>query len=223
MKGLLTKDFLVLKKQYMAGLLTFILAIVSLFLFRQIGIFIGMTIFTLTMSFVMLNSMTQDQKNHGWEYLFTLPIKRSDYVNEKYGLFMFIIADATIIMYVITLLTNKMMNWHLNYKGIFSRVYLVAILTVAFIGILIFCQMKYGPDIIQTLMSMVGAVVAVVVGAIYAAVKYTDWGKKTFNHVYQYFIDHGSFMFLFWLTIIVLVILAISIYQSKRVIKNKEL
>lgn len=80
MKGLLIKDFLLMKnyKKVMLFMLT-------------IGIFVGMNDISFAAGYILIfvsilsmSTITYDEANHGLNTLFTLPITRSDYVKEKY-------------------------------------------------------------------------------------------------------------------------------------------
>lgn len=80
MKGLLIKDFLLMKnyKQVMLFMLI-------------IGIFVGMNDISFASGYILvfvsilsMSTITYDEANHGLNTLFTLPISKSDYVKEKY-------------------------------------------------------------------------------------------------------------------------------------------
>ena len=80
MKGLLIKDFLLMKnyKQVMLFMLV-------------IGIFLGMNDISFAAGYILIfvsilsmSTITYDEANHGLNTLFTLPISKSDYVKEKY-------------------------------------------------------------------------------------------------------------------------------------------
>lgn len=80
MKGLLIKDFLLMKnyKQVMLFMLV-------------IGIFLGMNDISFAAGYILIfvsilsmSTITYDEANHGLKTLFSLPISKSDYVKEKY-------------------------------------------------------------------------------------------------------------------------------------------
>lgn len=96
MKGLLIKDFLLMKnyKQVMLFMLV-------------IGIFLGMNDISFAagyilifVSIVSMSTITYDEANHGLNTLFTLPISKSDYVKEKY-LFSLIITGIGFMLVLI--------------------------------------------------------------------------------------------------------------------------
>ena len=96
MKGLLIKDFLLMKnyKKVMLFMLT-------------IGIFVGMNDISFASGYILvfvsilsMSTITYDEANHGLNTLFTLPITRSDYVKEKY-LFSLIITGSGFVLVTI--------------------------------------------------------------------------------------------------------------------------
>ena len=80
MKGLLIKDFLLMKNYKKVAMFMLI-----------IGIFVGMNDISFASGYILvfvsilsMSTITYDEANHGLNTLFTLPISKSDYVKEKY-------------------------------------------------------------------------------------------------------------------------------------------
>lgn len=80
MKGLLIKDFLLMKNYKKVMLFMLV-----------IGIFLGMNDISFASGYILvfvsilsMSTITYDEANHGLNTLFTLPISKSDYVKEKY-------------------------------------------------------------------------------------------------------------------------------------------
>ena len=80
MKGLLIKDFLLMKNYKK----------IAMFMLT-IGIFVGMNDISFASGYILvfvsilsMSTITYDEANHGLKTLFTLPISKSDYVKEKY-------------------------------------------------------------------------------------------------------------------------------------------
>lgn len=82
MKGLFVKDFCLLKKQIAYLAIIFFIAIVNLFLTNS-SIFCITFISTVGYIF-SLNTISYDEYNNGYPFLFTLPISKKEYVQEKY-------------------------------------------------------------------------------------------------------------------------------------------
>jgi len=223
MKGLWVKDLLVLKKQKLAVFLTCMLAICSLVFFGQNGIMIGMAIFSATLSFIALNSLTFDQQNHGLMYLLTLPIQKKHYVIQKYLLLVFATLCFVVLMTIITGVFSEIAHWGLHFSYIFTRIYGVG---AAFLIIVILTaqyQIKNGPEKAQVAMSIIGAIVAIVIGAIVTAVKYTEWGNTIFNKMYTYYIDYGSLPFVVLFTIVGIIVIGTSCKTSIRTLETMEI
>jgi len=223
MKGLWVKDLLVLKRQMLAAVITFVLAIFSLAFFGQNGVMIGMAIFSVTLSFVILNSLTFDQQNHGLMYLFTMPFNKKQYVVQKYLLLLFSTICSVLLMTIITGLFSEIVNWNLDFSNTFTRIYVVG---VAVLIVLIFItqyQIKYGPEKVQVAMSMIGAIVVVGAGGIIAFVKYTALGGKIYNEIYSYYTDYGSLPFLILFTIVGALAISTSCKKSIRTIETMEI
>lgn len=223
MKGLWTKDLLALKKQKLAVILTFILAIFSLAFWGQNGIMIGMAIFSITVSFVILNSLTLDQQNHGLMYLLTMPFKKKQYVIQKYLLLLFTTICSVVLMTIITEIYSKIANWNLNFSDVFTRVYSVGVVVLLILILTTQYQIKNGPEKAQVAMSMIGAIVVVVVGGIIALVKYTEFGDKIFNHIYTYYLDHGSLPFVILFTIVGTIVVITSCIKSIKTLETMEI
>lgn len=223
MKGLWIKDLLVLKKQKLAVLITLILAIFSLAFFGQKGIMIGMGIFSVTVSFIILNSLTLDQQNHGLMYLLTMPFKKKQYVTQKYLLLLFVAICSVVLMTIISTIFSIIANWNIDFLDIFTRVYGVGVAILLILIITTQYQIKNGPEKAQVAMSMIGAIVAVVVGGVIALIKYTEFGEKLFNKIYIYYIDYGSFPFLIFFTIVGAIVVSISCLKSIKTLETMEI
>ncbi len=95
MKGLLIKDFNLLKKRG-----SILLVCILVFTVYQLGEFnseaaVGFA--TLMVGIFSLTTITYDEYENGMPFLFTLPIRKVDYVREKY-IFGFLIATVTWII-----------------------------------------------------------------------------------------------------------------------------
>ena len=83
-RGLLEKDFRLFFRQ--GGNLFFVLAFVALFFTlteKETATFIAIYIPSVIAVYVG-NTISYDENNHGYMYLFSLPVNRKVYVREKY-------------------------------------------------------------------------------------------------------------------------------------------
>ena len=162
MKGLLVKDF-----QYMLTQKTFFIMIITLgialsFLTASAGFVVGYIVFIL--GFFTLNTITFDEMDNGFAYLFTLPISRKTDVLEKYIFGIFASAIATVIAVALGVASNAIIHQgdttdilitgavsfglvcvflalnlpiHLRFQGEKARMVLI-MLMAAFLGIVVF-------------------------------------------------------------------------------------
>ena len=82
MKGLLVKDIKYIKHQVNFFLLLFLIAIGVSFSSKEGSFIIGYL--TFITSLFVLTTISYDEFNNGYAFLFTLPFSRKEYVIEKY-------------------------------------------------------------------------------------------------------------------------------------------
>lgn len=214
MKGLWIKDLYVIKKQAVAMVITFVLSVFCLMFFNKLGIFVGMGIFAVTNSFIMLNSLTSDQQNNGMSYLLTLPFSKKQYVIEKYSLLIFTVAVSVVLVSGVSWLFSINLNWGLNFLEILARTYLVGLAVLVVLIITTQVQLKEGPEKAQLAMSIVGASVAVIVGGLFYLVKSTDFGIKWFGEILEYYYKYGFSPFIVLFTSVSALFIGFSLKKS---------
>ncbi len=82
MKGLLLKDFYIAKLQKTFGILILVMGIAFSFLWESPYYMVGFLTFIATI--FVLTTISYDEFDNGYAFLFTLPISRKLYVSEKY-------------------------------------------------------------------------------------------------------------------------------------------
>ncbi|MFD0896835.1 ABC-2 transporter permease [Loigolactobacillus binensis] len=206
MNGLWLKDLIVLKQQRLAFMLTFVLSTLCILAFRQIGVAIGMLIFALTIAFLMLSTVTFDQQNHGLRFLFTLPFTQRQYVRQKFLFLLATIAAGTVVMAVIGAGFNALFNWQVAAADIVFVTFAISISTFCILAITLQMQLANGPASAQVAMSLIGAIVAVLIGGCYVLIKFTSWGATVFQNLLQYYASDGSLVFIVALLLLGLVV-----------------
>lgn len=105
MKGLLVKDFALLKnqKQYFAS----ILIIALIFAVTGQNLYFVISYCTLITAFFSLSTIGYDEYNNGLFYLFTMPVSRKGYAVEKY-LFALLVGGVT---WIFTTLAAGIYTW----------------------------------------------------------------------------------------------------------------
>ncbi len=82
MKGLLIKDFKLLKNQGQFFGIIVLISILCMFLYDDVTF--AISYMAIIFSLFTLSTIGYDEYNNGMAYLFTLPFSRRDYVREKY-------------------------------------------------------------------------------------------------------------------------------------------
>lgn len=197
MKGLLIKDFQLLKSQkysYIPGL-----AIGVIFIFFGSNVTFAATYLSLILSTIAYSTINLDQYGNGMGYLMTLPVSRSSYVREKYLLDILVTLLSVIVAGLSTvaaafikhtafqsdeltaalltalvtsvLIQSVMIPVLLKFGAEKSRIALVVILgagyLIGFGGI--FLIKKFNMDVPQIIRRISAASVTVLVGCLFAA------------------------------------------------------
>ncbi|MBQ6559638.1 MAG: ABC-2 transporter permease [Erysipelotrichaceae bacterium] len=145
MKGLFMKDFLILKNQSKTLLMIFAIGIVMSLTFEPASLvfYIGMLGCLLA-----LGTISYDEADHGYAFLFSLPINRKSYVIEKY----LFILGSTVVFLAMSLVICGIMT----VMGIYDRQNLLeelpSMLLALLMIIIVVCditiplRLKYGSE-----------------------------------------------------------------------------
>lgn len=82
MKGLLIKDFMLLKNQRQFMIIVGVFCFIFMFMNEDISF--GISYMTVMFSMFTTSTISYDEYDNGMAYLFTLPVERKSYVKEKY-------------------------------------------------------------------------------------------------------------------------------------------
>lgn len=192
MKGLWIKDWLFLKSQWLAAVLTFALAIGALIVFKQTGIAVAMGIASLTMTFVMLATVTADQANHGISFLLTLPITAKQYARQKFTLLFLVDVGTIAVITGLSLGYRQLVDWSLKASTLIGYTVSVGLVIFLILGLSLAYQLRQGAQQAQVAMSITGGLVALILGGGFAAVKYTDWGLRLWLKIVANYAQHGG-------------------------------
>ncbi|MFR3687342.1 MAG: ABC-2 transporter permease [Enterococcus sp.] len=105
MKGLFVKDLHLLEKQKLFFLATIFLTVMNAYNLQPLVIVPLFTLFFVLS--IIFTTITLDEMNHGFSFLFTLPISRKKYVFQKY-LLSYISSLAAILLSVVIVLIMNM-------------------------------------------------------------------------------------------------------------------
>lgn len=144
MKGLLIKDIKLLVNQKNFFIMLFCIAFIMMATSNNYS-FIVMYI-TMVCSFFVLSSITYDEMDNGYTFLFTLPISKKRYVREKYVFGCLITFAAwvfstivSMIVQIITIPDTDVILWIFTCLGILGIGFI-------FISFMIPFELKFGND-----------------------------------------------------------------------------
>ena len=160
MRGLLEKDFRLLIRSKQSFICFFVLAVV-LGLASQ-GTFV-LAYFTFLMVALLTSTISYDELDHGFEFLFTLPVNRKLYVREKYVL---CIGGAAIGWLISVVLYFLMLNIHkvriLPGEEILKALTFLSI-AILFLSLMIPLQLKFGVEKSRFVMLGVSVAISVLI------------------------------------------------------------
>lgn len=171
MKGLLIKDLLLLKNQQRFFLLVFFMSAGMLLL--DVNSFFVINYVTLIFTMFTLSSISYDEFDNGFAYLFTLPITRNQYAAEKY-VFGFVTGGSA---WIIVTVFAVIMNFVRRGAGMLELVItalLYLFLSLLFMAVVVPVQLKFGTE--------KGRIVLIfIIGIIFAAAFIVVKAAKTFQ------------------------------------------
>lgn len=157
MKGLLIKDFMLLKNQkQFFGVIT---CICIFFLVTSQNLNFVVSYMTIVLSLFTVNTLIYDQQDKGMGYIFTLPVSRRSYVREKYILGILMEATAIIAIGIIAAVVLGIKDTPVNIEEAVATLIGSVLSTTLMISVMLPVQLKFGAERSQT------AVLVVVAGA----------------------------------------------------------
>lgn len=143
MKGLLVKDFRLLKVQKNFFLLIIAVAIGMALFTNDVAPMLGFLAFVL--SIFTLSTISYDEFDNGNAFLFSLPVSRKDYAIEKYCLGLILEGGALVLATLLSLIFSKIWDTTSGAEIGMSALILVPLLFVLQ-GIMIPFQLKFGGE-----------------------------------------------------------------------------
>lgn len=143
MKGLLIKDLRLMKMQKNFFILIIVIGIGLVLAGNEISFTLGFLSFVI--SLFSISTISYDEFDNGYPFLFTLPISRSLYVKEKYVLSLILglgsLILATVICAIITLFKNNIPLFDLLMMALMILPYIILVQ-----AIMIPFQLKFGAE-----------------------------------------------------------------------------
>ena len=155
MKGLLLKDFAIVKQQGRSIIIIVAIAIFMMFAGNDITFVVAYA----NMLFVMfgITTLNYDAFDNGFSFLFTLPISRKLYVAEKYLFSLMCVAAGLILSSVLMTVTGNMNSDALSF------IVGYAMAATLLLSILLPVELKFGPEKGRIAMIVIFAIVFAVV------------------------------------------------------------
>lgn len=171
MKGLLIKDLLLLKNQQRFFLLILFMS-VGMLLAGVNSLFV-INYITLIITMFTLSSISYDEFDNGYAFLFTLPITRNQYAAEKYVFGFVTGGSACIIVTVIAVIMNFVRGGAGTLELLITAL-LYLFMSLLFMAVVVPVQLKFGTE--------KGRIVLIfIIGIIFAAGFIVVKAAKTFQ------------------------------------------
>lgn len=159
MKGLLIKDLLLLKNQQRFFLLFFLMS-AGMLLADFNSVFV-INYVTMIFSLFTLSSISYDEFDNGYAFLFTLPITRNQYAAEKY-VFGLVTGGFAWIMVTIFAVIMNFVRGRAGTVELVGTAFLYLFISLLFLAVVVPVQLKFGAE--------KGRIVLIcIIGAIFAA------------------------------------------------------
>lgn len=215
MKGLLIKDFKFMKIQKSFFILQILIGLVLSFANDPLFI-VGFMPFACSM-FVM-TTIAFDEYDNGYEFLFTCPISRKDYVVEKY-LFGIMIGGGAWIGAVIISMGIMWIQGQGIYTDFLWASFLIFPLMLLMLSILLPFDFKYGSSLSRiALFIAIGMVMIIGFGI----VKLTEWMNIDILWILETFPSFNLEIYMIIFIVVTLIVLGISMKISEKILINKQ-
>lgn len=216
MKGLLIKDLRLMKMQKNFFILIIVIGIGLVLAGNEISFTLGFLSFVI--SLFSISTISYDEFDNGYPFLFTLPISRSLYVKEKYVLSLILglgsLILATAICTIINLFKNNMPLFDLLMMALMILPYIILVQ-----AIMIPFQLKFGAE--RGRIAIIGVLGAIILLGIliFQGLKIL---KINFASMVEQIYTLDIKILGFILIILAVVILLISLRVSIKIMKQKE-
>ena len=216
MKGLLTKDLLILKQQAKTAVFILLCGIMMSFTFEKTMVIGYITIIGTMLAF---STIGYDEFDNGYSFIFTLPVSRRTYVREKYALALgcaFSMAVLGGIIALVMMLADG--TQHAFEETLISSGSMIAV-AILFISFMIPVRIKYNAEKGRVIMYILYAAVLV---AGFAGSKLISMLGIDMPGFIAKLDAMNPWVIMCILAIAVLILLAVSEQYTEHVISKKE-
>lgn len=215
MKGLLLKDLSILKTQGRSAVLIMAIALFMLIAGNN-------TAFAVVYANILfvtfgITTISYDNYDNGYAFLFTLPVSRKLYVMEKYVFSMLSIATGTVLSLILMIVVSFIKVDYILTTSEIAFVIGYGVSAIVISSIMLPVNLKFGPE--KGRIAMV-VLIAIVMSGIFAMAKIS--GTMDLTRVYLGIKGSPAFIIIGIFSVIVLLILAGSYLISCKIMENKE-
>lgn len=215
MKGLLLKDLSIMKTQGRTAVLIMAIALFMLIAGNN-------TAFAVVYANILfvtfgITTISYDNYDNGYAFLFTLPISRKLYVMEKYVFSMLSIATGTVLSLILMVGVSFIKEDYILATSEIAFVIGYGVSAIVISSIMLPVNLKFGPE--KGRIAMV-VLIAIVMSGIFAMAKIS--GTMDLTRVYWGIREIPTFLIVGILSVIVLIILACSYLISCKIMEKKE-
>lgn len=143
MKGLLVKDFSLIKQQKKFLAILLLLSIVLNY--NSDGSFV-IGYLTFVCSFLIISSISYDEYDNGYSFLFTLPVGRKTYVRSKYIFAVLLSGCSWMVGCVIASVFYLARNQVGRLRGSMAEAWILLLAILIFLAIVLPLQFKFGAE-----------------------------------------------------------------------------
>lgn len=217
MKGLLIKDLKLMKNQKMFFIVIAVMAVIFGYMMDTSSFIVGYG--TFINSLFVISTISYDEFNNGFTFLFTLPVSRNDYVKEKY-LFAFCLSGMACLAATLLSISFEILkgNELLLLESLLSSM-VIFMAALVLVMIIIPVQLKFGQNKGNIAVVLVVGVVFVIG---YLIIKSFEFLNIDIANIINWFSQLGVTGAVLILMAVVAVIGGISYQISSRIMLKKE-
>ncbi|MBO5208531.1 MAG: ABC-2 transporter permease [Lachnospiraceae bacterium] len=219
MKGLLIKDCRLLLQQKNFIILLF-LCTIFLFTMAEEPSFI-IAYVTLLMVMMFLGTVSYDEFDNGYSFLFTLPISRKEYVLEKYVLCVCASLGAGIVATIACLAGAFVRQNDIEVQTLIVGAACILAVSAGILAVMLPIILKYGPDKLRTI-SFVIAGVIVACGMLLSKLQIPEGSTIDLAGIMKFIETLGTVGIVVIVALIGIAALIVSFLISVKIMEKKE-
>lgn len=217
MKGLLLKDFRLLIGQKFYYIAVFVVAMALITATESPGFLVGyLSMFCMMF---LLSSISYDEFDNGYAFLFCLPISKRGYVREKY-LFGFLLgAGSWLFSSVVSVVCQRMQTGEWMIFDMMLESALIVLLFMVLFGFMLPVQFKFGSEkgrMVQL------AIYCAAFGSVFVGLKILEDLNMNIGAVFSGFVENYTILFFAALIAAAGFFLYLSMKISDRIMSKKE-